>query len=208
MSGDRLDPARTALLLFDTLNGHLKASDRTLREEYREPVANMGRVLDSARRAGSMVAYAVANHRADNGTGPRQRTDTDNRMRPIAPTDPDPRPVVVGGTWEAQVIDELAPRPDDFVVPKYRWSAFFGTYLDLALRAQGIGTVVLVGGATDIGVASTAFAARDLGYDLVIVRDACTANEPDNHEQLMRRVFPRMSRVRSTDDVVRMFSSR
>ena len=82
MSGDRLDPARTALLLFDTLNGHLKASDRTLREEYREPVANMGRVLNSARHADSMVAYAVANHRADNGTGPRQRTDTDNRMRP------------------------------------------------------------------------------------------------------------------------------
>jgi nicotinamidase-related amidase len=204
---DRLDPSRTALLLFDTLNGHLKTGDGVVHEKFRESVANMHRVLDAARRAGAVVAYAVASHRADGRTGPPQRTDTDNRMRPIPEDGPDPRPVVVGGTWEAHVIDELSPRTEDFVVPKYRWSAFFGTYLDLALRAQRLDTIVLVGGSTDIGIASTAFAARDLGYDLVIVRDACIAHELDNHEQLMQRVFPRMSRVRSAGDVVRMFAS-
>jgi ureidoacrylate peracid hydrolase len=51
-------------------------------------------------------------------------------------------------------------------------------------------------------VASTAFAARDLDYNLVIVSDGCTSPELDNHDQFMRRIFPRMARVRTTDAVL------
>jgi nicotinamidase-related amidase len=76
--------------------------------------------------------------------------------------------------------------------------------LDLALRARGVDTLVISGGSTDVGVASTAFAARDLDYNLVIASDACTSAEADNHEQLMRRIFPRMARVRTVDEIARM----
>jgi nicotinamidase-related amidase len=113
-------------------------------------------------------------------------------------------PLLTGGTEETQVIDALAPRPEDVVVPKQRWSAFHGTYLDLALRTKRIDTIILAGGSTDVGIASTAFGARDFDYNLVIAADACTSPEQDNHDQLMRRVFPRMARVRSTEQVIAM----
>jgi ureidoacrylate peracid hydrolase len=87
-------------------------------------------------------------------------------------------------------------------VPKHRWSAFHGTYLETALRARRIDTLVLCGGSTDVGIAATAFAARDLDYNLVVVSDACTSPEEDNHAQLMKRVFPRMARVRTTAQVL------
>jgi nicotinamidase-related amidase len=102
------------------------------------------------------------------------------------------------------VVSELAPRPSDYLIPKHRWSAFHGTYLDLALRTRGIDTIILCGGSTDVGVASTAYAARDLDYSLVIPSDACTSPEQDNHDQLMRRMFPRMARVRTTAQVLAM----
>jgi nicotinamidase-related amidase len=104
------------------------------------------------------------------------------------------------------VVKALAPRPEDFVVPKHRWSAFHGTYLETALRTRGVDTIILAGGSTDVGVASTAFAARDLDYNLVIASDACTSPEADNHDQLMRRMFPRMSRVRTTEQILAMWS--
>ena len=63
---------------------------------------------------------------------------------------------------------------------------------------------MLCGGSTDVGVASTAYAARDLDYQLVIVRDACTSPEDDNHEQFMARIFPRMGRVRTVAQVTQM----
>jgi nicotinamidase-related amidase len=196
--------AQTALLFFDMLNGHVKKDDPATRERCRPVVANCVRLLERARAKGVMVAYANASHRADDRTSVYTRRDTDNRLRPLTPEAN--RPVVVAGSWEAQVIDELAPAESDYVIPKYRWSAFHQTYLDLALRARRIDTIVIAGGSTDIGVASTAFAARDLDYHLVVVRDACTSPEADNHDQFMRRIFPRMARVRATDEVLAMLA--
>jgi nicotinamidase-related amidase len=201
---ERLEAARTALLLFDFLEGHVNA-DAESRARYAPVVANAARLLEAARSAGVMVAYANADHRADRATSAPTLRDTDNRLRPLAPGEAPP-PIITGGTPEARVIAALAPRPSDFIVPKHRWSAFHGTYLDLALRTRRIDTIVLAGGSTDVGIASTAFAARDLDYNLVIAADACTSPEMDSHDQLMRRVFPRMARVRTVAQVLAMIA--
>ena len=204
MNAERLDPRRTALLLFDFLEGHVDR-DEASRTRYAPVVANARSLLDAARRAGAMVVFANADHRAEGELSARTLRDTDNRLRPLGTDRSDShRPLITGGTPEARVVRELAPSPQDFVVPKHRWSAFHGTYLDLALRAKGVDTIVLCGGSTDVGIASTAFAARDLGYNLVIAADACTSPEQDNHDQFVRRVFPRMARVRTTAAVVAM----
>ena len=208
MSTPSLDPAATALLFFDMLNGHVKTDEPETTARYAPVIVAALELLRTARAHGLLVAYATANHRADNATSASTLRDTDNRMRPFGAT-PAPafRPIVAGGTWAAQVIDELAPAPDDYLIPKYRWSAFFQTYLELALRTRGIDTLIIAGGSTDVGVASTAFAARDLDYNVVIVSDACTSPEQDNHDQFMRRVFPRMGRVRTAVEVSAMISA-
>jgi nicotinamidase-related amidase len=203
---ERLDPARTALVLFDLLEGHVDR-DAGSRARFAPVIANAAELLAAARGRGVMVAYANADHRADRGTSARTLRDTDNRLRPIDPADADShQPLLTGGTAETQVVKALAPRPEDFVVPKHRWSAFHGTYLETALRTRGVDTIILAGGSTDVGVASTAFAARDLDYNLVIASDACTSPERDNHDQFMRRVFPRMARVRATREIVAMLA--
>jgi nicotinamidase-related amidase len=199
---ERLAAARTALLLFDLLQGHVD-KDAASRARFAPVVANAAALLAAARGAGAMVVYANADHRADRSTSARTLRDTDNRLRPLAPGAPD-GPLLTGGTDETRVVAELAPRAEDVVVPKHRWSAFHGTYLDLALRTKRVDTIILAGGSTDVGIASTAFAARDFDYNLVIVTDACTSPEQENHDQLMRRVFPRMARVRTTQQVIAM----
>ncbi len=205
---NKLDPRCTALLFFDMLNGHVKKDDPETRARYKSVIAAAVELLRAARSHKMMIAYACANHRADNATSAHTIRDTDNRLRPLAPDEPpETKPVVAGGTWEAQVIDELAPAPEDYLIAKYRWSAFFQTYLDLALRTRKIDTLVIAGGSTDVGVASTAYAARDLDYNLVIASDACTSPERDNHEQLMKRIFPRMARVRTAAQVVAMLEA-
>ena len=203
---DRLDPAHTALLVFDLLEGHVNR-DAESKARFAPVIANVAALIGAARKAGVMVAYAHADHRADRATSAQTLRDADNRLRPLAPGARD-MPLLTGGTAESAIVSELAPRPEDFLVPKHRWSAFHGTYLDLALRTRKVDTIVLVGGSTDVGIASTAFAARDLDYNLVIVSDACTSPERDNHEQLMTRVFPRMARVRTTAQVLGLLETR
>lgn len=206
MSDERLDPARTCLLLFDLLEGHVNRDDAT-RSRFRPVIANAEALLHAARVDDVMVAYAHADHRADRATSARTLRDTDNRLVPLRADDPEGhKPLITGGTAEAQIVRELSPEPGDYLVPKHRWSAFHGTYLDLALRTRRVDTIILCGGSTDVGIASTAFAARDLDYNLVIASDACTSPEEDNHLQFMRRVFPRMARVRTTARILAMLS--
>ncbi|HUP31240.1 MAG TPA: cysteine hydrolase [Usitatibacter sp.] len=205
MSEERLDPARTCLLLFDLLEGHVNRDDAS-RARFRPVIANAEALLHAARVDDVMVAYAHADHRADRATSARTLRDSDNRLAPLQAGDPAERhmPVITGGTPEARIVRELAPEPGDYMVPKHRWSAFHGTYLELALRTRGVDTIILCGGSTDVGVASTAYAARDLDYNLVVASDACTSPEQDNHAQFMRRIFPRMARVRTTAQILAM----
>ena len=58
------------------------------------------------------------------------------------------------------------------------------------------------GGSTDVGIASTVFAARDLDYGIVVARDACYSTRGPNNDFFMERVFPRMARVMSVDAAV------
>ena len=208
MTIDTLIPQSSALLFFDMLNGHIKKNDPATKARYEPVIAAASKVLQGARAHRMMVAYAAANHRADNATSAHTIRDTDGRLNPI-PVD-QPRefiPIVAGGTWEAAVIDELAPTADDYVIPKYRWSAFFQTYLELALRTRKIDTVIIAGGSTDVGVASTAYTARDMDFNLVFVSDASSSPEHDNHDQFMRRIFPRMGRVRTAQQVIAMLDA-
>ncbi|MBI4317013.1 MAG: cysteine hydrolase [Chloroflexi bacterium] len=202
-----LDAGKTGLLFFDMLNAYFRKRGEPIAEAARPMVANCTRLADAAREVGIPVFYARADHRPDGLDSARLHTDTDISLRPWQDPDKEyarPFEKVPGGSWEAQVIDELRPQPDDYTILKHRWSAFHQTHLELSLRTRGIDTIILCGGSTEVGVASTAYSARDRDFQLIIVRDACATSHPDNHDALMYRVFPRMARVRTADQVIEM----
>jgi len=198
-----LGAGHTGLVLFDALNGYLHPADpakaRFLAEHNVLP--NLTRLLAGARNAGMTVFYPAGAHAPDGSDTVDRLTDTDMDLRPGAAEKPI-RPRFHAGSGEAEIAPELAPAGGDVIVPKQRWSAFFQTNLDLQLRVRGIDTIVLAGGSTDVGIASTAFAARDLDYGLVIVRDACYSMRGNNNAFFMDRVFPRMGRVMTVDQAV------
>ena len=63
-------------------------------------------------------------------------------------------------------------------------------------------------GSTDVGVTSTLYSGRDLDYNMIVVSDACgTSHDQRAHDMLMELVFPRMSRVRTTEQVLAMLKN-
>ena len=91
----------------------------------------------------------------------------------------------VAGTRGA---DFIGPQPQagEHIVTKSRFCAFAGTDLATHLRAQGIGMVVLAGLTTECCVASTAWAAFEEGFKVVIAADACAAYEEDLHHVTLK----------------------
>ena len=210
MSYASIEPASAALLFFDMLNAYFHAGTEEEWEAARPMVDNCRVVMTAAREAGIPVFFARADHRPDGLDSARLYNDTDIRGAPWP--NPEERPFrpylnVHADDWSSQVIPELDPQPHDYFIAKHRWSAFHATHLELSLRTRGIDTVILCGGATDVGIVSTAFAARDLDFNLVIVSDACRSGNQDNHDQLMTRIFPFMARVRTAAEAAAMIGA-
>jgi nicotinamidase-related amidase len=97
-------------------------------------------------------------------------------------------PHAIVGTKGAQIVPELAPVTDDVVIPKRRFSGFFGTDLDITLRERGVDTVRLVGDCTNICVLYTAADARNLGYAVEVPENAVTSFDEEAHRDALREL--------------------
>jgi ureidoacrylate peracid hydrolase len=128
-------------------------------------------------------------------------------LRPLMGGDKPIVPHIRKGSKDQEIAAELAPAAGDVLVPKNRWSSFYLTNLELQLRVRGIDTIVVAGGSTDVGIASTVFAARDMDLGIVVIRDACYSMRGNNNEFFMDRVFPRMGRVMTVDQAVKLMGA-
>lgn len=199
MTYAKLDTKKTVVLFFDMLNAY-HAND--------EPVVqNCAKLRAAADEAGIPVCFAMANHRPDGADAALLYSDTNYAMKPW--NDPDHEHIgmsrtMVADSWGIQVLDALKPTPQDYVVKKHRWNAFHQTSLELSLRTRGVDTILLCGGAVHIGIASTAFGARDLDFNLIVVRDCCEDGLAGAHEYWMTRILPMMARIRTADEAIAM----
>ena len=185
MSTLDFDPKRTALVLIDLQYG-IVAMQLAPRSGA-EVVKVSAQLAESMRAAGGTVVYV--------------RVDLTELRHVIAdvpgrdPSAPPPPPEA------SQLLPESGFRKGDLIVTKRQWGALYGTELDQMLRRKNIQTIVLGGIATNFGVESTARAAHDYGYHLVLVEDAMATISNEAHELAVKHVFPRIGQVRTAAQV-------
>jgi nicotinamidase-related amidase len=197
-------PSKTGMIFFDTLNIYLhpEGPERAAAVEKSGVVQRMKKMADACRAAGIPCFYPAADHRADHKDFAPQIVDHGYQGSPTGRPFKAGPPPVHADSHGAEVIPEIAPQPSDYMIKKHRWSSFFQTHLELSLRTAGIDTLMIAGGAIEIGVASTAYAARDLDYNLIILKDICTAARPGVPEVFMEQVFPIFARVMTVDEAI------
>jgi nicotinamidase/pyrazinamidase len=123
-----------------------------------------------ARGAGEPIVYLIDNHLPD---------DAEFQTFP---------PHAIVGTNGAEIVPEVAPEKGDLVIPKRRYSGFFGTDLDIRLRERGVETLRLVGDCTNICVLYTAADARNLGYTVEVVENGVTSFDEEAHRDALREL--------------------
>ena len=123
------------------------------------------------------------------------------RTERVRPAGPSPAP-----DW-ADVVPELDAQPGDIRVVKQTWGAFHGTSLDADLREHGVTQIVLTGVATSAGVESTARAAHEHGYNVLLVTDAMTDPDPVAHAHSVERIFPRLGETGTAADVLTLLGT-
>jgi len=183
-----LDPRTTALILIDLQRGI--AARPCEPHSGDEVVRNGVRLATAARERGALVVLVHVSFPPDFANA--VKTDVDERS-PFAPSP----------GWD-ELVEELAPL-GDVVIVKRQWGAFYGTNLDLELRRRGRKTLLLGGIATNFGVESTARDAWERNYQLLLVEDAMASFSAESHTFAVTRIFPRLGRVCTTDDVLQVW---
>jgi nicotinamidase-related amidase len=185
----KLDPKTTALVLIDLQQGIVPFGKAPRSGEA--ALANAAALARRFREVDAPVVLVRVGWSADFADALKQPVDQ-------------PSGLSTGGLpanwWDFPA--KLAVEERDIKITKRQWGAFYGTDLDLQLRRRGIQTLVLGGISTNIGVESTARAAYEHGYSLVLADDAMSCGALEHHHASLNFIFPRLGLVRQSGDVL------
>jgi nicotinamidase-related amidase len=106
------------------------------------------------------------------------------------------------GTWDVEIIDELAPMSGEMVFYNWPFNVFEGTGLDEYLKGQGVETVVLTGVATGMSVGTAAWALAERFYNLIVPADGSTDGNSEVHRVVVESILPAIGLVTTTEDVI------
>ncbi len=184
-----IDPQHAALLLVDVQNynchrqggeyGGIPPDTMQARFGYffeqLEQIAlpNMRRLLEAARRTRIDVLHTYIESQTQDG---RDRS-LDYKISGFH---------VPKGSFDAQVLECLAPEPDELLFPKTSSSVFISTNIDYVLRNLGTRSLIIAGCLTDQCVDSAVRDACDLGYLVTVPTDACVTQSQERHDSALR----------------------
>jgi len=185
MSDLRLDAKKTALVVIDLQKGVLGRP--IVPHTAPEILERSNRLAKAMREKGGTVVYV----RVDFNDFLRLPVD----QPPALPPGPLPPEL-------SEIVPEAGMLPTDTLLTKRHHGAFAHTELENLLKARGVETVVICGVSTNIGVESTARQGTGLGFAFVVAEDACGAATAEEHEYPVKTIFPRLAKVRSTEEVI------
>jgi len=100
-------------------------------------------------------------------------------------------------------IEGLDPRPEEFHIKKRRYSAFFGTELEIVLKAYKADTVILFGGLTDVCVHYTAVDAHQHDYRVRVASDAVGGSSQRAHDAALEAIaYLQSDALATTDELI------
>lgn len=192
-----VDPCRAALVLVDLQRDFVEPGfafdrlgvDLRMYPPVRRRVAVL---LEAARRAQVPVVHVQMTTLPGGRSESPAQLRFNLRLHRQHHADTAPLRYAELGQPGRELVAELAPRPGELVVPKWRSSGFWGTSLDLLLRSNGIESLILCGCTTEGCVESTARDALFNDYYVVIAEDCVASDDRAQHEAsmlLMRHRF-------------------
>jgi len=167
---DRIDPSTTALIVVDMENDFVAPGAPLEQPAGRAMLPQLQRALACCRENGIPVIYTTHAHRAGG---------YDQGLLVHAPSIGRGEALVDGSPGVA-IFPEVAPRDGEIVISKHRFSAFYGTDLEIILRGLGVNSVVITGVTTENCCHATARDAFFRDFQVVFLSDAtATGDYPD-----------------------------
>lgn len=196
-----IEPSRTAVIVVDVQNdfcapeGAAGKAGRNL-DACAAMIAPLQRLLDGARSYGASVVFIQTIH--------TRWTDSEAWVQ--RGSGRDRKENCREGTWGAEFFG-VAPRADEPVVVKHRYSAFLNTRLDSILRTLRIETLIVTGVATNVCVESTAREGFMRDYHIVFVDDCSAAYKAAAHAATLDNIRDHFGVVATSDEILKAWAA-
>jgi len=198
-----VSPWRTAVVTSEIQNGVIgeQAALPVLAEAARETMLpNLARLVNAARRAGVEVVHATYARRPD-GKG------SNHNARLFAGVDKSPVRLLPGSD-AVQVVPEVGVRPTDVVLTRsHGLNPLSGTDLDAVLRNLGVTTIIATGVSVNIAITNLVMEAVNLGYDVVLPRDAVCGVPADYADAVIDNTLQLLATVTTVDELVGLWKA-
>jgi nicotinamidase-related amidase len=157
---------KPAIIVVDMLKDNLKESSRNpCFETGRAIIPNLQKLLGEGRKRGFPIIFACDSFlEGDFIFGGKMKVHS------------------LRGTKGAEVVEDLNPKPNDIILPKRRFSAFFKTDLDQTLRTLGVDTIVVTGVTTEVCVLMTVMDGLSHDFSVILVEDCSASRSKEFHQ--------------------------
>ena len=177
------DPTRSAFIIIDMENGFIDPASPLCIAGAAATVPALAAAVEAAREKNIPIFYVKRIYRADGSDVENTRYEcwrsAENVLTPGS-----------AGPCSIEEPAALAPRPEDYIIIKPRFSAFFQTELDLILRRLGVRNIILTGTTTPNCIRTTAYDGISLDYNVIALEDCCSSQTPEiqraNIEDMIR----------------------
>lgn len=177
---------KTALLVVDFQGGPLTGADPVYAVDQLGKAITM---VDTFRARGLPVIWVQEVHKP-------HLTDIGREL------DGSEGPHCIEGEPGTEIAHGLAPLPEEFHIRKRRYSSFFGTELDIVLRAYDVDSLVMIGGFTDICILYTSVDAHQRDLYLNVVTDVVSGSSQQAHDDALKMIHYLQHRSLVTSDEV------
>ncbi|MFC2075104.1 cysteine hydrolase family protein [Bdellovibrionota bacterium] len=160
----------TALLIVDMLNDFLLPGASLEVEGGRKIIPAIQKKIEEARSRNFPIIFICDAHEED---------DPEFKYWPGH---------AVKGTKGAEVVEELAPEPNDLLIPKPTLSSFYKTNLEEELNKRGIKRIILTGVCTNICIHYTAFDCVSRGFEVEIPEDCVAGLTEEDHRLALKQI--------------------
>lgn len=184
-----------ALIVIDFQNDFIRSGAPIECEGGKDAVTNTIPLIYKAREVGIPVIFTQEYHRNPEVYGYHDFGRECDGVDPIH---------TVRGTPGFELVDELSPlAEDDYLIEKPRYSAFFGTDLDLILRSHKVDTLIITGVCTNICVHYTAVDAHQRDYFVRVVKECVAGTSPEAHEAALVQIhYLQFGGVQKLEDIL------
>ena len=184
--------SQSALIVVDMVYDFTDENGLVYYPQNKQILPNIQKVIDNCRDNGALIIFMQ--HRYRQGKPDKNLVNM--------------RPNCIEGSGGEAIDKSLTVKDEDYVIQKRRYSAFFGTDLDLVLREHDIKNVIVVGTKTNCCIRATVNDAYHLDYNVYVVRECVATNDETVNNVHLTDIDKYFGRVVSMDELTRLYETK